>query len=114
MSPPSDTISESRVRGAGGENCQCMSASPTALSQKATCATRKSPRAEGLASAPDAKAIEPGLIVTPRKLQGLGPLHISFCNSASKTVVSSEAVLVNTQPVCEALTFWIIELVKVI
>src|SRR5437868_3194548 len=43
--------------------------------------------------------------MTPRKTQGSGPLHTSFCNWASKTPKSPDTVLVTRQPGWSALTF---------
>src|SRR5205823_5190194 len=56
--PLSSRISVWRVPGAGGENSQCSLAVPTAPAQKVIRATRKSPVAEGLARALEAKAID--------------------------------------------------------
>src|SRR3954452_23653546 len=94
----SSTISVSRVTGAGGENCQCSTAVPGWVAQKATLATLKSgPLYMGLRRAPEAKAMEPGPTVTPRNEQELGPLHTSFCRTASNTAGSPVTVLVSTQ-----------------
>src|SRR5437762_4669110 len=111
MSPLMSSTSLSRVMGAGGENCHRTTASPGAVAQNATWATRKSPvqPASQLASPPEANAIEPGAVTTPRKLQLLGPLQVSFCNVASKVEMSAVMVLVSTQPADETLTFCSIE-----
>src|SRR5881409_1474140 len=88
MLPLLSTTSLSRVLGAGGENCQCKSASPAALPQNDACATRKSPVQPPLqlANPPDAYANEPGSVGSPRKIHWPGPLHVSFCSTASKVV----------------------------
>src|SRR5438105_2247455 len=100
------TISVSLVIGSGGANCQWIVACPAPIAQKATCATRKSgPLYGGFTRSPDANPMEPGSTALPRKLQGSGPLHTSFCNSASKTEKSPVTVLVNTQPAEAASTF---------
>src|SRR6478609_10557152 len=82
------TISVSRVMGAGGENCQCKSASPAAVAHRATWAMRKSPlQPPGqLLRAPEAKAMEPGPTDTPLNTHAEGPLHISFWRVASNVV----------------------------
>src|SRR5438876_1137177 len=100
MSTPSEsTISVSRVMGPGGENSQRNVAVPGWLKHQAVWATRKSslPMNGGLANAPEAKAKEPGPTGTPRYVQPFGPLQISFCNWASKIVLSRVTVLVSTQ-----------------
>lgn len=85
----------------GGLNCQCILAWPGATAQMPTCATRKKPPQPSvqLFSAPEAKANQPGGLVTLRNTQGPGPLHTSFCRTASKTSISAVTVLVTTQPV---------------
>ena len=40
--------------------------------------------------------MEPGSVVIPRKVQGLGPLQISFCRVASKAELSGVMVFVTT------------------
>jgi hypothetical protein len=95
----------SRVAGAGGENSQRSVAVPGATAQKAILATRNGgPEYGGLFSAPLAKAMVPGPTVFPRKIQLPGPLHTSFCSTASKTVLSAVTVFVSTQPANVALT----------
>src|SRR5439155_24436872 len=104
----------SRVTGSGGENCQCSTASPTAVAQNASCATRKSPLGLGWVSAPDAKAMLPGLVGCPRNVQVPGPLHTSFWSMESKPDVSGVSVLVITpQPPEPTNTFCSSELVNV-
>src|SRR5947209_3950211 len=100
------TTSVSRMDGAGGENCQCSIAVPAWVAQKVIWATAKSgPLYAGLLKAPDAKAMEPGPTGTPRKVQGTGPLHTSFCNAASNTVRSGVMVEVSThEPEAETLS----------
>ena len=49
-------------------------------------------------NAPEAKANEPALTGVPRKTQGLGPSHCSFCRTVSKVVRSGVTVVVVTQP----------------
>src|SRR5438105_3527911 len=94
--PSSLSISVSRLGGAGGENSQWSLAVPNALAQNVTRATRKSPVAAGLASAPEAKAIEAGGATILPKSHGKLPLHTSFCNTASNVAVSGETVVLTT------------------
>ena len=94
--------------GSGGENCQWSTAVPGATAQKPMRATLNGgPLYGGLSSAPEAKAAEPGGTILPRKLHGAGPLHTSFCSTASKTVLSGVTVPVSTHDVAiwSTLTF---------
>src|SRR6476659_6917553 len=103
-----------RLTGSGGENCQCSIATPGVVAQKAAGATRKSPLAAGLLSAPDAKAMVPGSTITPLKVHGAGPLHISFCNTASNTELSTVKVsVIVPQPPDSTSTFCSMESGKV-
>src|SRR5690349_2298723 len=91
------TIAVSRVGGAGGENCQWRTAVPGWVAQNDIRATAKSgPLYAGFISAPEANPIDPGGTGTPRNVHGVGPLHTSFCSSASNTVVSGVTVEVST------------------
>src|SRR5438270_3757204 len=93
------------MSGEGGESSQGSTAVAGWVAQKAIFATKKSgPLYPGLLSAPEANPIEPGPTCTPRKMQGLGPLHTSFCRTVSNTVTSGVKVFVSTQEVAVALT----------
>ena len=74
-------------------------ATPALVAQNATWATLNVPVNDGLFSAPDENAKLPAGTVTPRKTQGAGPLHISFCRVASNVVESAVTVLVIWQAV---------------
>jgi hypothetical protein len=85
--PPLSVILLLRLRGAGGENCQWITASPSALAQKLICATRKS--LEGGAPAPkvpEAYAISPAALST------------TFCSGTLKVVESGLTVVEATRP----------------
>src|SRR5438874_549303 len=89
-------ISLSRICGSGGENCQCRVALPALTAQKPIRATRNSPGPQPvgqLLKAPEAKAMLPGSVYTPRSMQAPGPLQTSFCRTASKVVVSALTVV---------------------
>jgi len=70
-------------------------------------------RKAGFSIAPDAMAISPGSMSIPRKTQGLGPLHTSFCSVASKVLLSGRTVWAGTQPGEGTATFCSSEFVKV-
>src|SRR5438477_2814650 len=102
-----------RLRGAGGENCQCSTAWPVATAHHPTCATRKigwfcgggwfgsgQPLGQ-VVRAPCACESEPGSTVYCPPLSvnvhGAGPLHTPICSKASKVVRSGVTELVGTQ-----------------
>src|SRR3954447_20326420 len=89
-------ISVSRMDGAGGENCHCSVPVPPVAAHKVICATLNSPGPQPLGQlprAPDANARFPGRVFTPRNVHGPGPLHTSFCRTASKVLVSAATVV---------------------
>src|SRR5436190_10777146 len=95
-----------RMGGAPGGSCQCITAWPGAVAQKAIWATRKSgPKYVMFMLFPDANAPQPGSLTRPLKTHCPGPLHTSFWKVESNTVLSRVTVLVSTQPAEEALTF---------
>src|SRR5919204_4189754 len=100
------TISLSRVIGAGGENCQWILNMPGWNAHHPICATRKVPEHPSVQvfNAPAAYAPEPGSVCTPRKKQGAGPLHHSFCRVESKLEVSGLAAWVRMQELGRAVT----------
>jgi len=88
----SDTLL-SRLGGAGGENCQCITPSPGPLAQKLICATLKLlPGGTGDPKVPDAYAISPVTLLT------------TFCSGTGKVEVSGFTEVEATQPARFVLT----------
>src|SRR5438477_12836364 len=78
--------------GAGGWKFQWIIATPGSCAQNDILAARKSPFPPGyggLFSAPVATEMVPGSTCTLRNVHCAGPLHTSFCSTASQGVVGT-------------------------